>query len=40
MKCPKCHRDMKRIKAKDHEYYYECPSCHYSIGKKDERKEE
>lgn len=39
MKCPKCHKDMERKKAKSNEFYYECPNCHYSIGKKDEQKE-
>lgn len=33
MKCPRCHKEMTRKKAKSNYYYYECNSCHHNIGK-------
>lgn len=33
MKCPKCRRDMKKKSADKSNYYFECPNCHYTIGK-------
>lgn len=39
MKCPKCHRNMERKEAPNNVYYYECPSCHYDVGKPKEAEE-
>lgn len=39
MKCPRCKRTMKTIQAKEHVFYYECPNCHYTIGKPEEVKD-
>lgn len=36
MKCKKCSRMMERKGQTGNSYYYECPVCHYSIGKKQE----
>lgn len=33
MKCPKCRKDMEKKKAEGNVWYYECPNCHYTIGK-------
>lgn len=33
MKCPKCHKNMEYKRYTDNYYYYECPYCHYAIGK-------
>ena len=36
MKCPKCKRDMKRVKEETNSYYYVCTNCNYQIGKRGE----
>lgn len=33
MKCPKCHRDMKRKEYRKGVYFFECPNCHHTVGK-------
>lgn len=33
MKCPRCHKEMKRKKARENYYYYECDNCFHNIGK-------
>lgn len=32
MKCPRCRREMKRLKLENHRYVYQCPNCHLRIG--------
>ena len=33
MKCPKCRKDMQRKESEPGVYYFECPNCHYDVGK-------
>lgn len=40
MKCKKCSRTMERKALMVNSYYYECPNCHYTIGKPTEVKED
>ena len=42
MKCPKCRRDMRRIKVDEHQYVYQCPNCRKRVGSQQtpENKEE
>lgn len=36
MKCPKCKRDMTKVKEKENVYYFKCPHCGHTVGKPEE----
>lgn len=36
MKCPKCRNEMVKKSSDKSNYYYECPKCHTTIGKKND----
>lgn len=36
MKCPKCGKDMQKKQATPSVWYFECPNCHYTLGKPEE----
>lgn len=36
MKCPRCNREMKREKTREHSFVYRCPVCGLEIGKRKE----
>ena len=36
MKCPKCKKDMVRVKESANNYYYTCRNCGYTVGKQGE----
>lgn len=40
MKCPKCRRDMNKVTDGNHNYWWICPECQTTVGKKEEKKQE